>query len=506
MEGDLLPPEGGGKVAMSTQLILLSCNAAVGGFMYGYDTGSMGGALLQLKRPRTAGACPGLDDSTLSVADQELIVSAVVLGGLVTSTMAGWLSASLGRRNTILIASVLLIVGSSLMSSASTINSMLVARFITGAGIGITSCTVPMYICECSPSSHRGRLCFLNDMMIVFGQVFAALTSTIFFQLEVNNSWRYILGLGTLPGMVMFFGFFLQPESPRWLLSMGRQDDAKSVLALLRGSNPHDAALEAEFQEMSDGITAECKATNSGRSCFQTFWLDLHVRRALMLGCGLQILQQWSGINTIMYYGATIMQRSGDAYDVRATTCFTAENKRDVASTVIFSVSQIVGVLASWFLVDRIGRRPLILTSLAGVVLSLAILGCVFTLANPSSGTIVFFIVMYTVSFGFGLSPVPWTVNAEIYPVSVRGTCVTLATSMHWLMNLVVTKTFLSWATSLSTNREDPKSHPNGIFWVYSAVAAVGTALVWAKMPETRGVQLEDVGRLFVRPDEFRRA
>lgn len=500
MESDI------GKPKITTQLILLSCNAAVGGFMYGYDTGSMGGALLQLKRPRGGSACPGLSEKSLSVAEQEAIVSSVVLGGFVTATMAGWLSGKLGRRSAILVASALLTVGSMLMGYAPNMSTMIIARLITGAGLGFSSHTVPLYISECAPISHRGKLCFLNDMMIVFGQVFAAVVSTIFFHAEVDGSWRFILGLGALPGMVMFFGFFLQPESPRWLLSCGLRDDAKGVLALLRGSNQGDRVLETEFKDMLEGVTSECKAASSGGTFFQTFWLDHHVRRALLLGCGLQILQQWTGINTIMYYGATIMQRTADAYDVRATTCFTTENKMNVASTVVFATSQIVGVLFSWLLVDRIGRRPLIISSLTGVVLSLAILGGVFSLPYASEGSIVIFIVLYTVSFGFGLSPVPWTVNAEIYPLPVRGTCVSMATSMHWLMNFVVTKTFLSWATALSTHKEDPRAHPDGIFWLYSVIAAVGLVLVAKKMPETKGVQLEEMGMLFVSPDEFQKS
>lgn len=491
---------------VTTQLVLLGCNAAIGGFMFGYDTGSMSGALLQLKRPRSSeAACPGLEKHALSVNEQEVVVSSVVLGAFLSSMGAGWLSDTLGRRAALLIGSTLLTIGSIIMALAYNMETMIIARLVVGAGVGISSHTVPLYISECAPSTHRGRLCFLNDMMVVFGQVFAALISTYFFQMEVNNSWRYILGFGAFPGGLMFLGFFAQPESPRWLLSKHIRDDAKNVLALLRGASPHEPAMEAEFRDMAEGVAADCKAANGDRSYWQTFFLDLRVRRALILGCGLQMLQQWSGINTIMYYGATIMQRAGPAYDVRSNTCFTDENKRDVASTIIFTTSQIVGVGLSWLLVDRIGRRPLLLASLSGVVLSLAALGFVFHMNNPSKAAVVALIVLYTVSFGVGLSPVPWTVNAEIYPVSVRGTCISMSTSTNWFMNFLVTQTFLTWATSLSTYTKDSLSHPDGVFWLYSALAAVGMAALWAKMPETRGATLEEMGTLFAAPDEFHR-
>lgn len=491
---------------VTTQLVLLGCNAAIGGFMFGYDTGSMSGALLQLKRPRSLEApCPGLTKNALSVNQQEVVVSSVVLGAFLSSMGAGWLSDTQGRRTALLIGSTLLTAGSIMMALAYSMESMIAARLVVGAGVGISSHTVPLYISECAPSTHRGRLCFLNDMMIVFGQVFAALVSTVFFRMEVNNGWRYILGIGALPGGLMFLGFFLQPESPRWLLSNNLREDAKNVLALLRGASPNEPAMEVEFKDMAEGVAADLKASNSGHSFWQTLFLDARVRRALILGCGLQMLQQWSGINTIMYYGATIMQRAGPAYDVRSNTCFTDENKRDVASTFIFATSQIAGVGLSWWLVDRIGRRPLVLTSLAGVVLSLAALGFVFHMNDPSLAAIVSLIVLYTVSFGIGLSPVPWTVNAEIYPVSVRGACISMSTSTNWFMNFLVTQTFLTWATSLSTYTQDARSHPDGIFWLYSALAAVGMAAMWARMPETRGVTLEDMGTLFAGPDEFHR-
>eukprot|EP00930_Biecheleria_cincta_P084744 TRINITY_DN74190_c0_g1_i1.p1 TRINITY_DN74190_c0_g1~~TRINITY_DN74190_c0_g1_i1.p1 ORF type:complete len:511 (+),score=79.13 TRINITY_DN74190_c0_g1_i1:49-1581(+) len=504
--GGVLPSQSQPKV--TTQLLLLGCNAAIGGFMFGYDTGSMSGALLQLKRPRNSElneACPGLEKHALSVTQQEIVVSSVVLGAFLSSMGAGWLSGTVGRRRALLIGSMLLTIGSAMMALAVSMESMVAARIVVGAGVGISSHTVPLYISECAPSSHRGRLCFVNDMMVVFGQVFAALISTYYFRQEVGNSWRYILGFGAFPGGLMFLGFFLQPESPRWLLSRHLREEAKYVLVLLRGASPHEPALEAEFQEMAEGVAAECKAADGNQSYYQSFYLDLRVRRALILGCGLQMLQQWSGINTIMYYGATIMQRSGPAYDVRSNTCFTDENKRDVASTIIFTTSQIVGVGVSWLLVDRIGRRPLLLTSLAGVVLSLASLGFVFHMNEPSKAAIVSLIVLYTVSFGVGLSPVPWTVNAEIYPVSVRGACISMSTSMNWFMNFLVTQTFLSWATGLSTYKTDSRTHPDGVFWLYSALAAVGMAALWARMPETRGVALEDMGKLFVAPGEFHR-
>jgi len=470
--------------------------------MFGYDTGSMSGALLQIKRPSGNEACPGLQSQALSVKEQEIVVSSVVLGALFSSCVAGLLSDAIGRRKVLLLGSIFLCTGCVLMCFARNMWMMVAARVVTGFGVGISSHTVPMYISECAPNSHRVRLCFFNDMMIVFGQVAAAIVSTIFFHLETPNGWRIILGLGALPAGLMFLGFFLQPESPRYLLSQNQSTNAREVLAVLRGANLDDPELNREFEEMSDKVKNECKAS-SEISFFRMFCVDPRVRRALLLGCGLQALQQWVGINTIMYYGATILSLSGPALDVRFVTCFTDENKRDVATTILFAAAQIVGVVASWLLVDRLGRRPLMLSSLACITVCLTVLGFLFHMETISQSAIVVFILLYSIGFGFGVSPVPWTVNAEIYPVSVRGQCISLSTSTNWLMNFMVSQSFLSWSLKFSTYTEDKRSHPDGIFWLYAGIAFAGMVNLWVLMPETKGVKLEDMGRLFVGPGEF---
>lgn len=486
---------------VSGMMLLLGFNAAVGGFLFGYDTGSMSASLLQVKRPSDpSGPCPGLAEKKLSSVQQELVISFVVLGAFVGAVISGFLNDLFGRRRLLLGASSVFTLGAILMAVARGVEAMLVARVVVGLGVGISSHTVPLYIAECAPKRLRGSMCFLNDMMITVGQVSAAIISTILFNAEVRDGWRWILGVAAVPSALMFLGFFWMPESPRWLLAKDRNEEAKVVMRMLRGPLVRESELEEEFHSTVSGTNEETPLTHSGGSAgsvYSLYFKDVRVRRALILGCSLQALQQWAGINTIIYYGASVLQRAGTVVR-HPDTCFTAESKHDVAITILFAGAQVIGVFCSWLLVDRIGRRPLFLVSLVGVAASLFATGCIFAQSKPEQSSVVICVILYLVFFGVGLSPVPWTVNAEIYPLHVRAQCVSISTSVNWIMNFVVAQTFLSLSKSMSTHRGNPQSHPDGVFWLYSGISAVGLLFAWLRMPETKGLGLEEIGDLFV--------
>mmetsp|Transcript_76204 Transcript_76204/g.163460 ORF Transcript_76204/g.163460 Transcript_76204/m.163460 type:complete len:512 (-) Transcript_76204:16-1551(-) len=491
---------------VSWSLLLLGFIGAIGGFLFGYDTGSMGASLLQVKRPRIAGdLCPGLDTRSLTTHEQAMVTSFVVLGAFISAAGAARLNDQIGRKGTILVASTFFTAGALLMAFSMSLPMMLVARIVLGFGVGLASHSVPLYISECAPSSLRGSLCFLNDMMIVVGQVAAAAVSTFLFMAELPNGWRWILGAAVVPSLLMFVGIIFMPESPRWLLANGQQKEARRVLTSLRGASSEEA-LASEFDEMANGIIQETPRDSVGGliGCYHTYWKDLRVRRALLLGCGLQCLQQWCGINTIMYYGASMldMAEPGKA----DSDCFNRNSKTNVAYTTLLAASQLIGVFLSWICVDRLGRRPLVLASLLSAAFWLAVLGFIFSAGDVSRPAVVACVILYLFCFGVGLSPVPWTVNAEIYPLHSRASCISMSTSVNWLMNFVVSVTFLHLATSLSTYPgHEAKGHPNGVFWVYSAISVVGFVLLWRLMPETKGLALEHIGKLFTDPDDHQR-
>lgn len=478
---------------VSGMTLLLGFNAAVGGFLFGYDTGSMSAALLQVKRPSGDRACPGLAPQRLSSSQQELVVSFVVLGAFIGAALSGWLNDKFGRRPLLLVGSLVFTVGAALMAAARGLEAMLTARIIVGVGVGISSHTVPLYIAECAPAAHRGSLCFLNDAMIVVGQVAAAALSTALFFAEARDGWRVILGAAVVPSVMMFLGFLWMPESPRWLISQGRREEAKAVTRLLRGPAVRDADVDREFQVTLEGAGEDAPlASAAPSSLLRAFWKDVRVRRALLLGCALQALQQWGGINTIMYYGASMLQKAGAS---PASGCFSAEAKHDVATTILFAAAQVLGVFYSWAMVDRLGRRPLLLASLLGVAASLVAVGCIFSQNAVRQAPVVACVFAYLVCFGAGLSPVPWTVNAEIYPQHVRAQCISVATSVNWIMNFVVAQTSLTLSRALSTHHD--KSHPDGVFWLYAGISVLGIFFVWREMPETKGLTLEQISDLF---------
>jgi len=484
----------------SGMTLLLGFNAAVGGFLFGYDTGSMSASLLQVRQPNDPRRpCPGLAQERLTAVQQELVTSFVVLGAFLGAVVSGGLNDLFGRRPLLLCSSLVFTVGSVLMAVAGGTEAMLLARLVVGVGVGVFSHTVPLYIAECSPSKLRGSLCFLNDMMVTVGQVSAAVVSTALFAREVPGGWRWILGAGAVPSVLMCLGVFWMPESPRWLLSKGRTEEARAVTCMLRGVVVRASDVEREFRDTLAGANEETPLTDASSGegglwsrCFK----DARVRRALLLGCSLQALQQWSGVNTIMYYGASMLQKAGEGAESQA--CFSAESKHDVATTILFASAQVAGVFCSWLFVDRLGRRPLLLTSLLGVMASLFATGCVFSQGTPSQAGVVACVIVYLAFFGVGLSPVPWTVNAEIYPLHVRAHCISMSTCINWIMNFVVAQTFLSWSRRLSTHHDSPRGHPDGVFWLYSGIAMLGLLFAWRYMPETKGLTLEEIGDLFV--------
>lgn len=504
---DDIPPMHEGVAPFSRQMILLGINAAVGGFLFGYDTGTISASMLQLKEPRLKGnPCPGLQPGGLNMGQQEMVTSFVLLGAFLGAVGAGPMCLYFGRKRFLISGSCIFMVGAAMMAASNSLSCMLVARIITGIGVGISSHTVPLYISECAPPHLRGTFCFMNDMMIVVGQIAAAVVSTVFFYAEVSEGWRWILGLGAVPATVMFLGFAFQPESPRWLLSQDRANEAREVLKLLRGEAADAVEVQNEFDDMTAGIKAEGFASNrecSISSFYHSYILDDRVRRALILGCGLQFLQQWSGINTIMYYGATVLQRASPENDVDIYTCFTPGNKANVAWTILFASGQIPAIIGSLFLVDLLGRRLLILLSTATAIVGLVSIGCAFSTYVVSEPAVIALIMFYLLSFGIGMGPVPWTVNAEIYPLSVRAQCISCSTATNWLNNYVVSATFLSLSVAMSTYQTDRSNHPNGVMWFYASILLVGFMCLYWKMPETKSLTLEEIGGLFKDPDDF---
>ncbi|KAL4085921.1 hypothetical protein PRIC1_014546 [Phytophthora ramorum] len=505
-------------------LYLLTLCASIGGFLFGYDTGVISGALVLLQSPQSFG---------LSDLQSEAVVAAAVGGAIAGAALSGFGSYKLGRRPLILMSSGLFTVGAGLMAAAGTFTELLVGRLIVGVGIGCASTTVPLYIAEVSPPQLRGRLVSLNSALVTGGQFFASVLDALL--ADTEGGWRYMLGLAAVPAAVQFVGFLMLPESPRYLVSQGMHEEARTALVKIRGEQDVDVELEH--------IKAEVQGSKLEGA---NIWEDLRsppVVRALTLGCSLQCLQQLCGINTVMYYGATIIQMSGFTNPTTA-----------IWLSALVSFSNFIFTFVGIYLVDRAGRRLLTLGSLAGVFFSLVALGgsffvaeklsveakgtgacagistCFDCVANAACGfcssmgsnlcmpgsesssslgfcsgsdwafdscpgdnhetgwAILLAMFMYLAFFASGMGSMPWTINAEIYPLRVRSFALSVSTSVNWVSNLLVSLTFLSTIDVFA---------PYGAFWLYALVSLFGFVYLWKELPETKGLEFEEIQQIF---------
>ncbi|GFS25136.1 proton myo-inositol cotransporter-like [Elysia marginata] len=337
---------------------MISAFAAIGGFLFGYDTGVVSGAMLLLK-----------DEFSLSSYMQEVIVSSTIAAAFLFALVGGFLNDMLGRKAVTIVASFVFTVGAVVLALAQNVAMLIVGRFILGIGIGFASMTVPMYIAESSPPHLRGGLVTVNSLFITGGQFIASLMDGAFSYIKPGG-WRFMLGLAGLPSAIQFFGFFFLPESPRWLIKKGREVQAREVLVKLRGTTE----VEEEMQEMRTLVESEAQQAETGFLTVLRILRTPTVRRAVIVGCGLQLFQQLSGINTVMYYSASIIKMAG----VRS-------QQTAIWLTSLTSGINFVFTLVGLWLVEKIGRKKLIMGSLTGVLLSLVVLAVGFQLiANDS--------------------------------------------------------------------------------------------------------------------------
>jgi SP family myo-inositol transporter-like MFS transporter 13 len=607
-------------------VFILTSLACIGGFLFGYDTGVISGALLSIE-----------DDSdwNLDTVQLELIVSITIAGALAGAVSSGYLCDKLGRKPVVLVSSIVFIAGALIMAAAPGFDTLIIGRLVVGVGVGIASMVVPVYLSEAATASQRGQLTALMNFSIVFGQLISCIVAGSL--ARTDDGWRIMFALAAVPALIQLIGFGMYvPESPKWLAGKGRIDDALASLAIIRaderfaagigeegspyanasagrqskdllaqpsmeavdGVNDLKTTLEAEIEELiaiaqgtecdfgalddqsgssSSGIrkvpqsdpgpddkleragkliSGECRVS-SGQGFMHTMrelFMVPTTRRALMVGCGLQLCQQLSGINTIMYYSATILKSAGqDAYTA-------------IWLSAVVAFFNVCGSFLGFTFVDhpKWGRRRLTFTSIALVVVCLVGIGTSFHFASIESGKlaripgysagngcgssalsycldcvaaancgvctnavapggpsdgptysacveksshgdgpsditvcpsgfddalcpagateagwlIFLFLCLYLVSFGFGMGPMPWSVNAEIYPLKARAAATSMSTSCNWLANFAVSMTFLSLSDAITKM---------GAFFVYAAFALVFGAYFLNYLPETRG-------------------
>lgn len=425
--------------------------AALAGLLFGYDTGVISGAILYIK-----------DQFTLSAGAVERIVSAVLLGAVIGAAFSGALADKFGRKKVLIVTALLFAAGAIGAAFAPDVPMIIVFRFMIGIAIGVASYTAPLYISEISPPEARGALVSLNQLMITCGIVVSYLVD--YALTGGSNEWRWMFGLGALPAVILVLGMIVLSESPRWLLSRKRVDEARGIMA--RVMRP-------------DTVESEIKAIQSSLSIKEGSWKDVAapwVRPALFVGIALAFFQQMTGINTIIYYAPTIFEFAG----------FGSHKVAILATVGVGIVNVLMTVVAIWF-IDRLGRKPLLYIGMTGMAISLGILGLAFYMpgmADKLKMFTVLSVVAYIASFAISLGPIFWLMISEIYPLNIRGRAMSLATLSNWLFNMVVASTFLTLTEKLGKA---------GAFWFYGIVCVIGILFCRLYVPETKGKSLESI-------------
>ena len=437
------------RTTSSRAIVILTAGvAALGGLLFGFDTSVISGAMLFLQT-----------DFHLTDVQLEFAVGAALAGALVGSALAGYCTDRWGRRWMLLVTALGFGLFAVLSGLAVGLISFSVARFFVGACIGIASLVVPLYISEMAPARIRGALVSLNQLAITVG---IGVAYFVDYALAGSRNWRWMFISAVIPAIILLIGMIFLPESPRWLARQGFRERAlENFRRLGRGDEAETelAEVEGALQEEEEGFS----------SLFQPGF-----RVAVFVGVVLAIFTQITGINTIIYYSPVILRMSG----------YPSEKAAILAAAAI-GVANILITVVSIVLVDRLGRRFLLLLATAGMTVALGLVGLAFK--YHAGGMVVFYeVILYILSFGIGLGPVFWLLASEIYPTKIRGKAMSLATWSVWGANWLVAGTFLSRIHAAG---------PAGTFWIFAAICVLAFVFCYAFVPETKGQSLEAIER-----------
>jgi len=447
----------------NTYLYLTCLVAALGGFLFGFDTAVISGTVTLVK-----------NDFNLSAVSEGWFVSCALLGCIIGVAFSGKLSDKYGRK-IVLLLSAILFLGSALgCMLASSFNALIIYRVIGGLGIGVASMVSPLYISEFAPSRLRGMMVTLYQLALTIGIVvayftnayLAAQTDTTFANNTLNQIfstevWRAMLGLGAVPAAIFLVSLFLVPESPRWLLLKGQKQKATDILTRIDGES-------SARQEISAFYAAQI--SNKEKSLGELFRPIF--RRALWIGLLLPFLSQVCGINAVIYYGPRILEQAG----------FTLNSA--LGGQVTIGLVNVIFTFVAIFTIDKWGRRPLLYVGISGAVISLIIIGVLFALNVVAGSWILIFILVFIACFAFSFGPVCWVVIGEIFPNAIRGKAMALATLSLWVGNFLVgqlTPVILESAG------------PSWTFWLFALCCSPALWITWKLIPETKGQSLEDI-------------
>lgn len=433
--------------------VMIGLLGALAGLMFGLDIGVISGAEQFIK------ADFGISDTML-----EHIVSWMMLGAAVGAIAGGWMAKSLGRKRSLMLGSLIFVAASIMCGAAESVAVLLTGRLILGVSIGILSFTAPIYLAEIAPENIRGSMVSFYQLMITIG-IFVAYLSDLAF--SYSGNWHWMLGIIAIPGALFFLGIFSLPDSPRWLMMRGRKEEATKVLIRLRG-NPK--IVEQEEQE----IAAQLRIPQHG---WHMFLQNSNFRRSVGLGVLLQIVQQFTGMNVVMYYAPIIFRDMG--YQKEAQMVFTA----------IVGLTNVLATFIAIWLVDKLGRKPILYTGFSVMAIGMAVVGIMMHLGINTHVEQIFTVAMlllFIVGFAMSAGPLIWILCSEVQPINGRDFGIALSTLTNWIANFVVGATFLTLLNNFGHAQT---------FWLYAGFNVLFILITVFLVPETKNITLEFIER-----------
>ena len=453
-------------------VIVIASIAATGGLLFGFDTGVISGAIPFLQ-----------DYFVLTDSQVENITALGLIGAVVGALFTGRITDYLGRKKVILASAFVFATGAVWTGLAPTVPQLMISRFYLGLAIGVSSFAVPLYISEISPTKIRGTLVSMFQLLITVGILAAYLSDHAFADNTNLECWRPMLWVGVIPAAVLFVGMFFLPETPRWLMSKGREEEAKKVLDRIEDPGFVDASMAAMKTDMA------IDASQAGWKEIFKPWL----RNALIIAMGIMFFQQFVGINTVIYYSPKIFLAAGFEGAEAA-----------IAASVIVGVVNVFFTIVSLFIIDKLGRRKLYFIGVTGIFFALVCMGLGFMLPGAGKWFLVISMLVYIAFFAISLGPLGWVLITEVFPTRVRGLGSSIGSLSNWGFNTLVVWTFYKMASAIGNAKEvvvpEGKdlsevcpSCVGGVFWIFAAVALIGLVWGYFYVPETKGISLEKI-------------
>uniref|UniRef100_A0A7C9DAG0 Major facilitator superfamily (MFS) profile domain-containing protein n=3 Tax=Opuntia streptacantha TaxID=393608 RepID=A0A7C9DAG0_OPUST len=461
--------------------------ASMTSILLGYDIAVMSGAAMYIKR-----------DWNISDVQIEVLGGIINLYCLFGSAAAGRTSDKIGRRYTIVIAGAIFFAGALLSGFAPNYAFLMVGRFVAGIGVGYALMIAPVYTAEVSPASSRGFLTSFPEVFINGGVLLGYISNLVFSKLPVNLGWRFMLGIGAVPSAFLAVGVLAMPESPRWLVMQGRLGEAKKVLTRTSDSAEEAQSRLRDIKEAAE-IPLDCdddvvSISSSKKNQGEGVWKELlinptpAVRRVLIAGIGIHFFQQASGIDAVVLYSPRIFEKAGITNDTDK-----------LLATIAVGFAKTIFILVATFLLDKYGRRPLLLTSAGGMVLCLLTLGMSLTVIDHSAQKLTWAIALcitmvcaFVASFSIGLGPIAWVYSSEIFPLRLRAQGASMGVAVNRVVSGVISMTFLSLSKAITTG---------GAFFLFAGIATLAWLFFFTFLPETQGRSLEEMNGLF---EDFR--